>query len=172
AGLDAAALGPTLLIAIPPVERRSDGREEHLVLERLFEKVDGAKSHRLHGERDISMSRDDDHRHRELELSQSSQQVDTAKLGHPHVGDDAACFDRGRNLQEQGGGCVRRPSMPAEPSWKASASRTASSSSITWTMDLSAGIAEILSGRGSQREAKDRSTAGIGLHRDLSTVGL
>src|SRR5262245_66019037 len=62
--------------------------------------------------------------------------------------------------------------MPAQPSRKASASRTASSSSITWTMDLSAGIAEILSGRGSQREAKDRSTAGIGLHRDLSTVGL
>src|SRR5215831_7958060 len=54
-----------------------------------------------------------------------------------------------------------RTSMPAEPSWKASASRTASSSSITWTMDLSAGIAEILSGRGSQREAKDRSTAGL-----------
>src|SRR5262249_9327543 len=65
-----------------------------------------------------------------------------------------------------------RTSMPAEPSWKASASRTAASSSITWTMDLSAGIAEILSGRGSQREAKDRSTTGIGLHRDLSTVGL
>src|SRR5262249_36743486 len=65
-----------------------------------------------------------------------------------------------------------RTSMPREPGWKASPSRTASSSSITWTMDLSAGIAEILSGRGSQREAKDRSTAGIGLHRDLSTVGL
>src|SRR5215470_5611077 len=65
-----------------------------------------------------------------------------------------------------------RTSIPADPSWKASAWRTASSSSITWTMDLSAGIAEILPGRGSQREAKDRSTGGIGLHRDLSTVGL
>src|SRR5215468_3582191 len=65
-----------------------------------------------------------------------------------------------------------RTSMPADPSWKASASRTASSSSITWTMDLSAGIARILSGRGSQREAKDRSTVGIGLRRDLSAVGL
>src|SRR5262249_37216648 len=64
-----------------------------------------------------------------------------------------------------------RTSMPADPSWKASASRTASSSSITWTMDLSAGIARILSGRGSQREAKDRSTARVGLHRDLSAVG-
>src|SRR5262249_24827357 len=65
-----------------------------------------------------------------------------------------------------------RTSMPADPSWKASAWRTASSSSITWTMDLSGGIAEILPGRGPQREAKDRSTAGIGFHCDLSTVGL
>src|SRR5262247_2563999 len=65
-----------------------------------------------------------------------------------------------------------RTSIPADPSWKASAWRTASSSSITWTMDLSGGIAEILPGRGPQREAKDRSTAGIGLLHDLSTVGL
>src|SRR5215471_5791072 len=65
-----------------------------------------------------------------------------------------------------------RTSMPAEPSWKASASRTASSSSITWTMDWSGGIAGILPARGPQRETKDRSTAGIGLHRDLSAVGL
>src|SRR5262249_29888817 len=65
-----------------------------------------------------------------------------------------------------------RTSMPAEPSWKASASRTASSSSITWTMDLSGGIAEILPARGPQCEAEDRSTARIRLHRDLSAVGL
>src|SRR5260221_2659761 len=65
-----------------------------------------------------------------------------------------------------------RTSMPADPNWKASAWRTASSSSITWTMDLSGGIAEILPPRGPQREAKDRPAAGIGLHRDLSTVGL
>src|SRR6516165_5708216 len=65
-----------------------------------------------------------------------------------------------------------RTSMPADPSWKASASRTASSSSMTWTMGLSEGIAEILPRRGPQREAKDRSTVGIGLHRDLSAMGL
>src|SRR6516225_7848674 len=65
-----------------------------------------------------------------------------------------------------------RASMPTDPSWKASAWRTASSSSITWTMDLSGGIAGILRGRGPQREAKDRPTAGIGLHHDLSTMGL
>src|SRR5262252_6012563 len=63
-------------------------------------------------------------------------------------------------------------SRPADPSWKASAWRTASSSSMTWTMDLSGGIAGILLGRGPQRETKDRSTARIGLHRDLSAVGL
>src|SRR5262249_49557191 len=65
-----------------------------------------------------------------------------------------------------------RTSMPADPSWKASAWRTASSSSMTWTMDLSDGIAEILLARGLYGEAKNRSTAGIGLHRDLSTMGL
>src|SRR5215831_4712943 len=62
--------------------------------------------------------------------------------------------------------------MPAEPSWKASASRTASSSSMTWAMGLSDGIAELLPGRRPQREAKDRSADRIGLHRDLSAVGL
>src|SRR5262249_36236835 len=65
-----------------------------------------------------------------------------------------------------------RTSMPAEPSCKGGPSARAASSSITWTMDLSAGIVEILAGGGSQGEAKDRSTAGIGLHRDLPTVGL
>src|SRR6266516_561111 len=64
-----------------------------------------------------------------------------------------------------------RTSIPADPSWKASAWRTASSSSMTWTMDLSDGIAEILPGRGPQREAKDRSPHGIGLHHDLAAVG-
>src|SRR5258708_17565398 len=63
-----------------------------------------------------------------------------------------------------------RTSMPADPNWKASAWRTASSSSITWTMDLSGGIAEILPPRGPQREAKDSPAAGIALHRDLYTV--
>src|SRR6516162_2160292 len=62
--------------------------------------------------------------------------------------------------------------MPADPSWKASAWRTASSSSMTWTMDLSGGIAEILPARGPYGEPKDRSAGGTGLHRDLSAVGL
>src|SRR6516225_3059736 len=65
-----------------------------------------------------------------------------------------------------------RTSIPADPSWKASAWRTASSSSMTWTMDLSGGIAEILPARGPHGEPKDRSASGIGLHRDLSAVGL
>src|SRR6266508_2275926 len=65
-----------------------------------------------------------------------------------------------------------RTSIPADPSWNVSASRTASSSSITWTIDLSDGIGEPLPGRGPQGEAKDRSAGGVGLHHDLSTVGL
>src|SRR6516225_8943389 len=65
-----------------------------------------------------------------------------------------------------------RTSIPAEPSWNASAWRTASSSSITWTMDLSGGIAEILPVRGLYSEPKDRSASGIGLYRHLAAVGL
>src|SRR6516225_6063488 len=67
--------------------------------------------------------------------------------------------------------CVRT-SIPADPSWKASAWRTASSSSMTWTMDLSGGIAEILPAGGPHRKPKARSADGIGLHPDLSAVGL
>src|SRR5262245_53932079 len=62
--------------------------------------------------------------------------------------------------------------MPADPSWKASAWRTASSSSMTWTMGLSGGIAEILPAGGPYGEPKDRSAVGIGLHRDLPAVRL
>jgi hypothetical protein len=92
------------------------------------------------------VGRDDDDRHGE----QAPLRFDTAELRHSHIGDDAACLDRGRNLQE---GIRRRilyvrAPMPADPSWKASARRTASSSSITWTTNLSAGIAELLPGEG------------------------
>ena len=66
------------------------------------------------------MRGDDDDRHGVLELPQSSQQVDTAELGHSHVGDDAAGMDRGGNLQERDGGLVRayldtgRPQLESE----------------------------------------------------------
>ena len=66
------------------------------------------------------MSGNDDNRYGVLELSQSSQQVDTAELGHSDVGDDAAGVDRGRNLQERDGGVVRarldtgRPQLESE----------------------------------------------------------
>src|SRR5262245_15746374 len=63
-------------------------------------------------------------------------------------------------------------SMPTVPSRKASDSRMASSSSMTWTTALSDGIAEVLLGYGPQGEAKDRPAAGIGLHADLPAVGL
>src|SRR5262249_61554966 len=64
------------------------------------------------------------------------------------------------------------PYIRATHSGKARAWRPASSSSMTWTMDLSGGIAEILPARGPYGEPKDRSAGGIGLHRDLAAVGL
>src|ERR1700730_5574881 len=62
--------------------------------------------------------------------------------------------------------------MSAVPSRKASDWRTASSSSITWTMALSDGIAQILRAYAPQREAKDGPAGRIALRTDLSAVGL
>src|SRR6516162_11294443 len=63
-------------------------------------------------------------------------------------------------------------SIPADPSWNASTSRTASSSSITCTTDFSAGIAGILLRRNRQSKTKDGSSGGIRRHSDPSTVRL
>src|SRR5262249_33730692 len=68
AALDVTALSPTLLLAIASIERRPYGGEEDLVLERFFQKINGAQSHRFHGEGDIPVSGDDDHRGSDLEL--------------------------------------------------------------------------------------------------------
>ena len=73
----------------------------------LFRSINGAQSHRFNGEGNVPMSGDDDDWRSDLELSQLPQQVDAAELGHSHIGDDAARLDRGRNLQEDGGGLVR-----------------------------------------------------------------
>ncbi len=104
--LDLAALGLALLISISPIKRRPHGREQNFVLKRLFKKINGADSHRFDGERDIPVSRNDNDRHGELELSQSPQEVDAAELGHSHIGYDAACLHRGCNFEEHGGGLV------------------------------------------------------------------
>src|SRR5215468_984070 len=65
-----------------------------------------------------------------------------------------------------------RTSIPADPNWKASTSRTASSSSITWTIGFSDDMVRgLLRGR-AQRKVKDRSAGRIGLRRDPSTMRL
>src|SRR6266536_3240574 len=78
----------------------------------------------------------------------------------------------GATLRNPAADSYVRTSIPADPSWNASTSRTAWSSSMTWTMDFSAGIAGFLLRRSLHGKAKDRSTGGIRLHRDPSTVGL
>src|SRR5262249_57872694 len=93
AALDVTALSLTLLVAITSIERRPYGGEENLVLERLFQKINGAQSHRFHGEGNVPMSGDNDDWRSDLELAQSPQEVDAAELGHPHIGDDAARLD-------------------------------------------------------------------------------
>src|SRR6516164_9645685 len=172
AGLDTAALGPTLLISIPrsSADRTdasrtssSKGFSRKSTAPSLIASTasgispwavmtmtgTGSLSSRNRGNRSMPLSSD----------------ILTSVMMQPVRTGGATC----RNATADS--CVRT-SIPAEPSWKASASRTASSSSMTWTMGLSDGIAEVLLGRGPQREAKDRSAVGIGLHNDLSAVGL
>src|SRR5262245_61445739 len=78
----------------------------------------------------------------------------------------------GATLRNPAADSYVRTSMPADPSWNASTSRTAWSSSMTWTMAFSAGIAGFLLRRSLQGKAKNCSADGIGLYRDASTVSL
>src|SRR5262245_38562402 len=75
---------------------------------------------------------------------------------------------RSRNAAADSWVCTSRPTLRSR---KASESRMASSSSITWTRALSDGIAEVLLCHGPQREAKDRSATRILLHGDPPAVG-
>src|SRR6516164_4896187 len=172
AGLDTAALGPTLLISIPrsSADRTDASRTSS---SKGFSRKSTAPSliastasgispwavMTITGTESLSS------RKRRTKSIPLSSGILTSVMMQPVRTVDATC----RNTAADS---YVRTSIPADPSWKASASRTASSSSMTWTMGLSDGIAEILPPRGPQREAKNRSTRGIGLHRDLSTVGL
>ena len=65
-------------------------RQQNFVVERLFQKVDGADLHRLDRQRHVAMAGDDDDRHVDFHFAQSPQQIDAAHSGHAHVGDHAA----------------------------------------------------------------------------------
>src|SRR6516164_8512347 len=172
AGLDTAALGPTLLISIPrsSADRTdasrtssSKGFSRKSTAPSLIASTASGMSPcavmTMTGTASLSSR---NRRKRSIPLSSG---ILTSVMMQP-------VWTVGATSRKTAADSYVRTSMPADPSWKASASRTASSSSITWMMDLSGGIARLLSARGPQREAKDRSTAGIGLHRDLSAVGL
>src|SRR3990167_2718209 len=61
--------------------------------------------------------------------------------------------------------------MPDDVSRKASESRTASSSSMIWTM-ASAGIGSLLFADGAEREAEDRSAARVRFDPDSTAMGV
>src|SRR5262245_18652322 len=61
-------------------------------------------------------------------------------------------------------------SIFAVPSMNASESRAASSSSITCTVEASAGIVEFLMGHGPERKPKNSATGRVGLAADLPTM--
>jgi hypothetical protein len=64
--------------------------EQRLVAHRLGEKIDGARLHRLHRHRNITMSSQEDDRLRIAALRQMVLQVKAARPRHAHVKDQAA----------------------------------------------------------------------------------
>jgi len=106
AALNRAALGLTFLVAMVPVERRLHRREQNLVLEGLFQEIDGTDLHRFQRERHVVVSCDHDHRYGDLELAQAPQQIDAADLGHFHIRYDAPGLDGWGNLEEDSCGFV------------------------------------------------------------------
>ena len=154
-------------------QRRPDARNKHLVVKRLFQKIDGAELHGFDRERNIAMAGDDDHRNVDSELLEAPQQVDTAHARHPHVGDDAAKrLDRQRVEKRRGGRValhldLRRAQQERQ--------RFAQRFVVVDDMNdcaVSDGIAGLLLGHGGQREGKYRAAAGIGPRRDRAAMRL
>ena len=173
AALDLAAFGFPLVIPVQRVERGPHGCQQNLIIERLLEKIDGPDLHGFDGERNIAMTRDDNHRHRELELPQSPQQVDAADLRHAHVGNDAARLDLGRDLQKRGREVVGLHLDPGRAQQEGK--RLADRLVIVDDVDdgSSDGIAEILlhvTARSVKRKIVPPRR--IGLRADLSAMGL
>jgi len=87
-------------------ERSRDGLEQSRLLERLFQKIDRAGFHRLHRNRDITMSRQDDDRHVDAAFGHRRLHLETIHVRHPDIEDDAAGLGRPCRLQKLNARCV------------------------------------------------------------------
>ncbi len=96
--LDRRAFRVAPAVVILARQRRTYRSQKCLVVERLLEKVDGTKLHRLHGKGNVAVPGDHNDRQCDLALSQVPQEIYAIELGHPNVRDDASA--RGKAAQE------------------------------------------------------------------------
>ena len=68
----------------------ADRGEQLVVIEGLFQEIDGADLHRFDRERNVAVAGDHDHRNIGVEFLDAAQQIDAGDIRHAHVGDDAA----------------------------------------------------------------------------------
>ena len=64
--------------------------QHHVVIERLFDEIDGAGLHGLHRKRHIAMAGDDDDGKLDMAPDDFDLQFQPAHIGHPDIGDQAA----------------------------------------------------------------------------------
>jgi hypothetical protein len=85
-----------------PSQTHVHGIQNVLVAERLREKFDGARLHRLHAHRDVAVSRDEHDRELEVARGEIALEIEPAAPGHPHVQNQAGGAVGSFSLQEVG----------------------------------------------------------------------
>src|SRR5262249_55003243 len=81
----ALTLRPMVASGAIAFQRSLDGIEELLFAERLGQKLDRAGFHRLHGHRDVTVSRDEDDGNTDPSVRHPLLEIETAQARHPHV---------------------------------------------------------------------------------------
>jgi hypothetical protein len=122
-------LGQSRCVASPcavAFDGRVDGVEQHLLVERLGEKVGRAGLHRAHRHRNVPVPRDEDDRQRDACLGQLLLKGESAHARQPHVEHEAARCVRPRGAHEFLGGGVEMhiespptgAGCPASAAWR------------------------------------------------------
>ncbi len=77
-----------------------DHADHEVVVERLFQEIDGAKLHGLHRKRHVAVAGHDDDGQTPRHRPQPPQQFDAVDAGHAYIGDDAAEGEASEPVEE------------------------------------------------------------------------
>jgi hypothetical protein len=91
--LDRGANSAMFSLGILIAQGSSNGPQEQIVVERLFQKVHRAMLHGLNRERDVCMACDDDDGYGILKLTKPFEEIDAAHAGHPNIGHYASTMN-------------------------------------------------------------------------------